>query len=541
MSATATVLGTAEKVDRAHSSRRGPALDALIALILATVAAAVRWHVPADGLFYDDAWQAFGAGKGSFAELITVGQTQPGFTAGLMVWTRLFGMSTASLVTPALIAGTIGPPALYLTLRKFGYARSVAFLVGAALSSAQLHIIYSYHVKTYNFDVVVILGLALAVWHLARQHWQVSTAVAWFFGSVVVGSFSSIALIGTGVGGLILVLHSADDRKLRAAAVAAQAVVLLMLYFASSRTYSQEQIHGFFAARGGYIDFDSNPVTLGRDVFDHFRNVADVFPGWIPTLALVAAGVGLLVAAWGGPLAVPARFLGLMVVVAVAGGVLDLIPFGPPRANGRVSLWLVPVTALGLCAALDLVRRRIAARTTLRTGFDALVCVAAALVLISSFGTDHPYPAGARSAIREVMAELGPDDAVVITNWTSFSFALYSETPVGLRHTPERSIGFLPAFADQRLHRHDPRTQPEEFDNFVEGIDRVYLVHAKVGGLPADYLFKVDLELALRGFERVDRRTIETGYVEVWQRPERSGASEAVDGLTDAGMLRSQR
>jgi hypothetical protein len=505
-------------------------LDALVALILGTVAAAVRWHVPPDGLFYDDAWQALGAAKGSFTELITVGQTQPGFTAGLMVWTRLFGMSTASLVTPALIAGTLGPPALYLGLRRFGYARSVAFLIGAALSSAQLHIIYSYHVKTYNFDVLIMLGLALAIWHLARRRWQVSTAVAWFFGSVVVGSFSSIALVGTGVGGLILVLHSSDDRKLRAAAVAAQAVVLSMLYIASSRTYSQDQIHGFFAARGGYIDFDPNPVSLSRDVFDHLWNVADVFPGGIPTLALVAAGVGLLVAGWRGPLAVPARFLGLMVVVAVAGGVLDLIPFGPPRANGRVSLWLVPVTALGLCAALELVRRRIAARTTLRTGFDALVCIAAALVLISSFGTDHSDPAGARSAIREVMAEVGPDDAVVITNWTSYSFALYSDTPVGLRQTPERSIGFLPKFADQRLHRHDPRTTPEEFDDFVEGVDRVYLVHAKLGALPVDYLFKVQLELALRGFARVSTETIETGYVEVWDRRAAESSAEATVG-----------
>jgi hypothetical protein len=269
---------------------------------------------------------------------------------------------------------------------------------------------------------------------------------------------------------------------------------------------------------------------LGRDVFDHLWNVADVFPGGIPTLALVAAGVGLLVAGWRGPLAVPARFLGLMVVVAVAGGVLDLIPFGPPRANGRVSLWLVPVTALGICAALELVRRWIAAHTTLRTGFDALVCVAAGLVLISSFGIDHPYPAGARSAIRQVMAEVGPDDAVVMTNWTSFSFALYSDTPVGVRHTPERSIGFLPTFADPRIHRHDPRTKPEEFDDFVEGVDRVYLVHANVVGLPGDYLFKIDLELALRGFARVSRETIETGYVEVWDRAAETSAVATIGG-----------
>jgi hypothetical protein len=532
MSGTATLLGTAETVDTRRRSRGEAALvDALVAIALGSIALIVRWHVPVDGLFYDDAWQAFGARNGSFGELITVGQTQPGFTAGLMVWTRLFGMSTASLVTPALIAGTLGPPALYLGLRRFGYARSVAFLAGAVLSSAQLHIIYSYHVKTYNFDVLIVLGLALTVWYLARRHWETSTAVAWFVGSIAVGSFSSIALIATGIAGLILVLHPVGDRKQRLVAVAAQAVVMLTLLAASSRTYSQARIHAFFAAREGYIDFDPNPLTFGREVFNHFWHVADVFPGGVPTLALALAGVGLLVAAWRGPLAVPARFLGLMVVVAVGGGVLELIPFGPPRANGRVSLWLVPVMALGLCAALELFRHRVVARTALRVGFDAIVCIVAVLVLISSFGDDHPYPAGARSAIRQVMAEAGPDDAVVMTAWTAFSFALYGDTPVGLRSTPERSIGFLPTFADQRLHRHDPGTTPVEFDDFVDGVDRVYLVHANVFGLGMDeYLFKLALELALRGFTRISTRTIETGNVEVWQRQASEGGVATLGG-----------
>jgi hypothetical protein len=531
MSGTATLLGTAEELDTPRRSRRQAALlDALVALILGTIAVAVRWHVPADGLWHDDAWQALGAWKGSFTELITVGQTQPGFTVGLMVWTRLFGTSTASLVTPALVAGTLGPPAVYLGLRRFGYARSIAFLVGAALSSAQLHIIYSYHVKTYNFDVLIVLGLALAVWYLARRHWQTSTAVAWFAGSVVVGSFSSIALIATGVAGLILVLHPNDDRMRRAAVVAAQLVVLLTLYVALSSNYSNERIRQWFERWGGYIDFDPNPVTFGREVFNHFWQVADVFPGGSPTLALALAAVGLLVAAWRGPLAVPARFLGLMVVVAVGGSVLGLIPFGPPRVYGRLSLWLVPVMALGLCAALELARHRIAARTTLRTGFDAIVCIAAVLVLISSFGTDHPYPAGARSAIRQVMAEAGPGDAVVITKWTHYPFALYADTAVGLRSTPERSIGFLPTFADQRLLTHDDTTTPEQFDDFVDGVDRVYLVHALAGSGQGEYLFKLDLELAFRGFTRVSTRTIDTGHVEVWQRQASEGGVATLGG-----------
>jgi hypothetical protein len=520
MTGTATLPRTEAQVPARRTSRLSVALpDALIAVALATIAFIVRRHVPADGLFYDDAWQALGAWKGSPSELITVGQTQPGFTAGLVIWTRLFGMSTAALVTPALIAGTIGPPALFIGLRQFGFSRSIALLAGAALSSAQVHIEYSYHVKTYTFDVLIVLGLALTVWYLARVGWRTSIAAAWFIGSIAVGSFSSIALIATVVAGLILVLHPSGDRKLRVFAVAAQLFVLAMLSLASSRTYSYERIHGFFASREGYIDFDANPVTFSREVFNHFWHVADVYPGGVATLSLALAGVGLLVAAWRGTLAVPARFLALMVVVAVGGSIVELIPFGPPRALGRVSLWLVPAMAVGMCGVLEIARRRVGVRLVWRAGFDAIVCAAAVLVLVSSFGTDHRYAAGARSAIRRAMAEASAGDAVIITWPTTYSFALYADTPVDLRATPERSIGFLPAFADQRLHLHDYATTPDEFNEFVEGVDRVYVVHAIINTRgQSDYLVNLGWELALRGFRPESTRTIETGRIDVWHR-----------------------
>jgi hypothetical protein len=296
-------------------------------------------------------------------------------------------------------------------------------------------------------------------------------------------------------------------------------MALAVLYLASSRTYNYERIHAFFASRGGYIEFDPNPVAFGSEVFSHFWHVADVFPGGLPTLALAAGAGGLLVAAWRGSVVVPARFLVLMVVIAAGGSVVELVPFGPPRFLGRVSLWWVPAMALGLCAALDLARRRVPTRGALRVGFDAAAWIGAVLVLVSSFGTDHPSPAGARAAIRQVMTEAGPDDAVVMTWPTRYSFALYADTPVGLRDTPERQIGFLPTFVDRRLHQHDVTTTAEEFEGFVEGIDRVYVVHAMINGrrLP-EYLFNLAVALDLRGFRRESTRTIETGRIDVWRR-----------------------
>jgi hypothetical protein len=492
--------------------------DALIPLALGTVALIVRHHVSADGLFYDDAWQAFGAWKGSLFEVITVGQTQPGFTAGLMLWTRVFGMGTASLVTPAMIAGTLGPPLLYLAFRRFGYARSVAFLAGAALTGAEVHISYSYHVKTYTFDVLIILGLALAVWSLAPRRWATSTAAAWSIGSITIGSFSSIALIGTLVAGVVLVLHPSGDLRRRAAAVAVQLIILSALYLASSRTYNDSLIHDFFAPRGGYIEFDPNPVTFGRELFDHFWNVADVFPGGIPTLSLAFAGFGLVVAAWGGRLAVPARFLALAVVVAVVGSIVDRIPFGPPRAQGRVTLWMVPAIAVGLCTALDVARRRVAGRLTLRAGFDTILWIGAVLVMVSALGTDARYPAGGRSAIRQVMADLRPDDAVLITKRNFYSFALYANTPVHLRPTPERSIGFLPDFPDGRLHLFDFGTRAAELADFVDHVERVHVVYAGNRGAYGEDMSNLLFGIAMFGFERQSTTTVATGHIEVWQR-----------------------
>jgi hypothetical protein len=493
--------------------------DALIAVALGAVAFIVRRHVPPDGLFYDDAWQAFGAWKGSFSELLTVGMTQPGFTAGLMMWTRLFGMGTAALVTPALIAGTLGPPAVYAGLRWFGFARSIALLAAAALSSAQVHIVYSYHVKSYTFDVLVILGLALVVWRLADRRWGRRTAVAWLVGSVLVGSFSSIALIAAGVAGIVLAVHPSDDRRLRTIAVAVELVMLATLFVASSRTYSSDALLAFWKARDGLIDFDLNPVTFGRELFNHFWHVADVFPGGLPSLSLAAVVIGLSVAAWHGPLVVPARFLGLTVVVAAAGSVLGRVPFGPPRGLGRVSLWLVPVMAVGLASTLQAVRRRIAAQAALRRAFDTILGVASAVVLISALGTDHPYPAGARSAIRNVMEMAEPGDAIVITRPTTYSFALYGDTPVDVKSTPERQIGFLPDFSDTGLLPHDFTTTPAELEDFIGGADRVHVVHADIGTQAYDqYFLGLAMSLKSLGFVVSESRTVATGLVYTWQR-----------------------
>ena len=128
------------------------------------------------------------------------------------------------------------------------------------------------------------------------------------------------------------------------------------------------------------------------------------------------------------------------------------------------------------------------------------------------------------------MADSGPDDAVIVTKFTHYIFALYSGTPVDLRATRDRSIGFGPTFGDPRVLAHDDTTTPEQFDHSVEGADRVYLLNAPAGSGQAEYLFKLDLELALRDFTRVDEATIDTGYVEIWDRQAAESTAAATLG-----------
>src|SRR5436309_3202973 len=90
--------------------------DPMIVVALGVFAYLCRQERPSDGFWFDDAWQAFGAVNGSVSNFLTVGQTQPGFGLVLIVWNRVFDHETASLITPALAAGVLGPMLLYLVL-----------------------------------------------------------------------------------------------------------------------------------------------------------------------------------------------------------------------------------------------------------------------------------------------------------------------------------------------------------------------------------------------------------------------------------------
>jgi hypothetical protein len=135
-------------------------LDSLaVAGLLVAAYLARRNVLPLGGLLPDDAWQAFGAAKGSPGNLLTVGFSSPGFTSALMVWSRITG-PPERMANIAFAAGVVTPAVVYAALRRFGYSRSISLLLGAALVSERLNIVYSGRVKSYLLDALVVLGIA---------------------------------------------------------------------------------------------------------------------------------------------------------------------------------------------------------------------------------------------------------------------------------------------------------------------------------------------------------------------------------------------
>ena len=518
---------------------RAWAPDALTIAALAVVAFITRrGGLPTDGLWHDDAWVVLGATKGSLSHLFTVGADHPGFTLLLMAWTR-FGGSIESTSYPAFVAGTLGPPALYLVLRCLGFERSISALLGATLVGAHIHIMYSGRVKTYTLDVLIVLGLVVVVAGLANARWRWYTAVAWVTAATVLGCVSGFALVATAAAGIVLLLHPVSDRTVRFVAVGAQAVLQLVLFVATQRTYDTHELEAFWTRTyDAYLDFDVNPVRFGTEFREHLSRVAHVFPGgggWWATLCVIIALVAVAVVAVtrrSPPNAVRARYLLFVFLIAIVGGILDKLPFGAGQGWGgplspgeRASMWLIPLIAVGLAFALQRFRRLVVARRWLRISFDAAAYLVAASVLLVALGRDapsYPFP-GSESAVKYVDSELGRHDAVLVIKGGHYQFALESKFGAVLRPRPQEMVGFVPEFTDPRVHLVD-----FGFDNHVSqhtrdairDVDRVF-VYSGTG----IYLLQFNLGqkpvLRSEGFR--ERKVLSFGSEKVWiwqRRPE---------------------
>ncbi len=527
--------------------RYGP--DLLVAVLLGVVAFLARRHgLPTDGLWHDDAAPGAGVKEvSSLSQLLAVGAEHPGFIAALIGWSHLGGGSDAGLTYPALTAGTLSPPLLYLALRRCGYERSISALLGAVLAAAQTDIVYSGRVRTYTIDLLIVLALAMIVPRLTRMRWRWQTGVAWFAAVAVVASFSGFALVAVGVAAAIVVLHPRSDLRVRVPAVGAQAAACVALLVAEGRTYNLPEVRDLYhRIWDAYPTFHPNPFRFGGGLLVHLRRLAETFlggPGWFATLCILVALIGLAITAWNGRQAIRSRYLLLVFFVALMGGVLGRLPFGPAQESplsdgGRVSLWLIPVLAVGLAAFLQGMRALLADRRTLRIVFDTAAYLVTAAILVSAVTANqlqYPFP-GAKSATDFVESQLGQRDALLIGYHAHWSFAAESNFASTVDSIPDAPVGFQPDFSDPRVHyldvgRHAERglgpelVDPRHVAGAVKHADRVFVYYAmplvEVPEMGART--KLSSTLRILGFEQQRTATFQDARVEIWRRGAAAG------------------
>jgi hypothetical protein len=577
MSATESTVRAPERAQERETTTAGPprpaqgpvpaqvpwwqrhGADLLVAAVLGVVAYLVRRHgLPTDGLWHDDTNPAAGAkAASSLSQLLAVSLEHPGYTVLLKGWWGLPGGSDASWVYPALIAGTLSPPLLYLALRGCGYERSISALLGAALAAAQADIIYSGRVRSYTIDMLIVLGVAMIVPRLARMRWRWQTGIAWVVGAILVATFSGFALVAVAVGGAILVLHARSDLRMRLAAVATQAAASIAILVATSNTYDlAENRDRWRDTYDAFVTFHPNPLRFADEAFVHLRRLAEAYPGGPSALAgvgIVVALLGLAIIAWKGREAIRARYLLLLLGVVFVGSLLGSLPFGPLKGETtnqgyRVSLWLIPVIAVGLAAALQGLRSLLPNRRTLRSGFDAVVFLGAAALLVSALAATQPaYPLpGAKSAADFVQSHLGPRDSVLIGYHANWSFAAETNFPYTVDATPDNTYGFVPDFTDRRIHYLDvgqrfeqglgpvpvgPRTIAPD----VKGADRVFVYYHMpiVEGWDPGAKTRLASTLRKLGFQRQPTVHFESASVQVWGSGQAKGP--AAPGPSQAG------
>ena len=438
----------------------------VVGLVAITVIAFLvrRGGLPHDGLWFDDSWVAAGAIHGHLSDLMTVGSGHPAFTALLMGWHQL-DPNLESLAIPALIAGTITPALLYLSLRDAHYERVISALLAAAAAVAWVDIRYSTRVKPYTFDPVLILCLGLILHRLVARRWSWATAALWIAVAVAFGFFSGFLLLATAAAGIVVFLHPRQDRAKRAVAVGAQAAIQLVLLRWADRSTNlpaiENEVQGIYDL---HLRFHANPITFGSEIVTHLRRIAEIYPGgsgiWL-TIAAFAALAGLAVASLRpgrSPERIWCRYLGLMLVGSFIGALAGKFPFGPIVPNrwssgGRYMLWVTPVIAFGLAATLHRLRRYAQRGRVPGWAVDGGIGLVAVVVVLAGLRTPPPAPfQGSASATRYADSVLQPGDVVIIPQSDIYSFADSTDLGVTLRPTPDREIGFAPEYQGADVH-----------------------------------------------------------------------------------------
>jgi hypothetical protein len=502
--------------------------DVAIGVVLLVISVAARWgYLAPDGLNHDDAWLFVGATKSELPEFLRSALNHPGFSLTIRAWAAVVTSRPELSALPALAVGCASPPILYLLLRRSGIGRAAALLSGALLAVSAAHVTYSSRVKPYVFDMLAIVVLAFLLPRLSRTRWRALTAVAWVAAAVVLGTFSVHLLLATAVAAALLVLHPAGDLPVRVTALAVQAAIQAGYFTWVQRSHPSEALKDFWEPFDTFVQLDSDPLDLLREVGTHFAQVGAVVigDGDAGSLAVVVlALVGLAVTAWRGPRALVARYLLALIAVAFVGSVLGLIPFGGREpvflVTYRLSVWLLGALLVGLAFAVDgalgWVHRRWAGTERPLTIAAAALAGVVVVLLIRDPPTQPPL--GIRSAQQMIEQSYRDGDLLIVMPQGLFGYATEPAVDVDLNFRVFSLTGFgIEPVSPPSWSPATVASVPELAER-VGGAERVVLHDGGYPFLGADVRQQLVLALEELGFAISDSLEFDYLRVDVWER-----------------------
>lgn len=521
MTAVPATVPAAAPPGRSGRSRWWLLADLLVVVLLVGVALALRWPALApSSLWLDDAWVALVHRTEGWQELRFVGFAAPGFAALLRGWLALAGFSELQAQVPALVAGVLLGPAVYLLTRWRGWHPVAGVLGGVTLVVSPIAITYATRVKQYTTEgLLTVAVLALALWVVDRpgddRRWAALIGVGLV--GTVVSAFLAPSVGAAVLAGLVAALRRGDRRgSLRAVAWGTgYGAVALMWYALVLAPAVTTSISGFWSEEFLVLD-----AGVGALLDSAVTAAGGVLSGWLPVRAAIGGGLLLLAMS---ALVLAARdhradpvvedevvLLVLFLGAGALGSALAALQLAP-LGGGRTDLYLYPSLSLLLVVGADAAVRSLRGRSRWASAVWLGLLVLLSAGLLRAAEPVGPYPAwDVRPLAAEVEVRAQDDDALLIYPATMWAYALYTDGEVELVPDEGSAWGFAPRFADPRVHvlprgRDDPGAYLPTVSMFAAGDTGVVWLLASHWREDIEEL-RAQLERAGFDGEQVDRR-----------------------------------
>ncbi|HVL97947.1 MAG TPA: hypothetical protein VM324_01470 [Egibacteraceae bacterium] len=500
----------ARAAGRRHARSRLRPLDGVVAVLLATGAAALRaGPLGPSSLWLDDAWTALVVRADSVAEAAALAVTAPGFGLLLRAWLQAVGFSETAAQLPPFAFAVLGPPAVYLVGVTVGLRRTAAGVAGLLLLAAPAHLTNATRVKQYTLDALLATGVIALAWRVLAApreaaRWATLAAIGTL--ATLVSAQIAPVVVAALAAGLLAARRAGAALGAGLGATTAYGVLGGAWYLAYLRPSVSPALRAYWS--GHYLDLADGPRAVAAGLVQGLGGVL----GALSAVPAPFVAVPLLAAAGWALLRRPAVAVLLAgpLAVTVLLAALRLAPLG----GGRTDIVLLPglalLAAVGVDAAAGADRRAAA-------GLAAAVLAATALARPDA----GSYPShDVRPLVARMEAALRPGDAVLVYSATRWAYGLYTGFDVAFPPDPRRGTGFDVAVADPRVRilepqRHTAERYAADVSAGIRGAQRVWLL---ASGWRGD-LAVLERLIGDRGLVETSRESRPGGLLVRWERP----------------------